>query len=203
MRDSLIVWAAFIAATAFLIAVVGCDNTHTPGQPIIPAPVIVHEPEITELDQVKRYFQVDEARPDKPVVAVMLSNSQATDVALKHLKDLPAIEVLGLNNTKITDAGLVNLKNLTSLKQLYLNHNQISDAGLEHLKGLTKLWSLNLSNTQVTDAGLGCLSEMTELRFLNLTGTNVTELGKKGLQQLLPKCKTSPGQMPRLIRPRE
>lgn len=146
-------------------------------------------PEITKLDQVKHYFQVDEARSDKPVVAVILSNLLVTDETLEHLKDLANIKVLALSNTEISDAGLVHLRGLVSLEHLYMNDTQVSDIGLEQLKGLTKLRSLNLSNTQVTDAGLDHLSGLTQLELLNLSDTNVTKPGAKGLQQLLRQCR--------------
>ena len=188
VRASLIVWAVSIAATAYLIAVAGCDKSNTPGKPVAPAPLVVHEPEISKLEQIKPYFQVDEARPDNPVVAVFLSNTRATDKALEHLKGLVDIKSLALNNTEITDAGLVHLSGLVSLEHLYLNDTAIGDVGLEHIRGLANIRGLDLRNTEVSDTGLECLSEMTELELLDLTGTDVTELGVKDLQQLLPKC---------------
>ena len=185
--------AVYVATAICLMAICDCGETDTPTQQVAPAPAVVAQPEITELDQVKLHFQVDEARSDKPVVAVILSNLRATDEALEHLKDLANIKSLALNNNEISDAGLVCLRGLVSLEHLYLNDTQVSDIGLEQLKGLTKLRELNLSNTQVTDAGLDHLSGLTELEFLKLSGTNVTEQGAKGLQQLLRQCKSNLG----------
>ena len=62
--------------------------------------------------------------------------------------------VLSLSNTQVTDVGLRHLTRLTNLEELYIANTQISDTGLEHLKGLTNLGLLDLYGTQVTDEGV-------------------------------------------------
>lgn len=85
------------------------------------------------------------------VVQVRILESEAPDMALEHLKELPKLKLLYLSGTQTDDAGLEHLKGLTNLKYLELDHTQISDAGLKHLNKLTNLKLLKLSGTQVAE----------------------------------------------------
>lgn len=82
-----------------------------------------------------------------------LTDTPATDIELKHLRHLTALEWLHLDGTQITDAGLEQLEELTKLKELTLVRTQVTDAGMDHLKGLVELGELHLYGGQVTSAG--------------------------------------------------
>ena len=70
-----------------------------------------------------------------------------------------SVEELSLSNTQATDTALEHLKHLTALQRLWLYNTQVTDSGLEHIKGLTALQELNLTYTQVTDAGIARLQK--------------------------------------------
>ena len=78
---------------------------------------------------------------------------------LKHLDDLPMLNILNFTCTRLTDAGLVHLETLPNLRFLDLSGTQVSDAGLVHLETLTTLGSLDLTDTQVTPEGVKKLRE--------------------------------------------
>ena len=58
--------------------------------------------------------------------------SEASDMALEHLKGLTNLKSLDFSDTQVTDAGLKHLKGMTSLECLNLFFTQVTDAGLEH-----------------------------------------------------------------------
>jgi hypothetical protein len=97
---------------------------------------------------------VDENRPGKPVIEVILCGSRVTDADLAQLEELKQLQLLDLNSTGITDEGLVYLKGLAQLKSLNLGGTKVTDAGVEHVKGLPRLQLLWLSGSKVSDAGL-------------------------------------------------
>jgi hypothetical protein len=74
------------------------------------------ETAIVEIEKVDGDFFVDNKRPGKPIVQVMLSDTGVADAWLRHLAKLPTLQVLDLGRTKITDSGL---KCLTSMPELH------------------------------------------------------------------------------------
>ncbi len=113
-------------------------------RPEKPKPESGRDAAIAEIKKLGGSWAVDEQSPGKPVIKVLLSDTQ------------------------ITDAGLEHLKGLTGLQSLHLRSTQITDAGLEHLKGLVSLQRLNIHGTQVTDEGVKKLQEaLTNCRILH------------------------------------
>jgi len=123
------------------------------------------------------------------VVRVDFYESEASDVALEHLKGLTNLNHLEFSGTQVTDAGLEHLKGLTNLNYLKVSRTQVTDTGLAHLKGLTELCGLYLSDTQITDVGLVYLSRLRRLKWLVLSSTHVTQEGINELQEALPNCR--------------
>ncbi|MFO1043343.1 MAG: hypothetical protein U0941_16285 [Planctomycetaceae bacterium] len=151
---------------------------------------------LTTIEELGGRYERDTQRPGKPVVAVDLNFTHATDAALKALADFPDLETLTLDKSQyphpkrrpiafphITDAGLKELIGLKHLKSLNLRSNSITDAGLKELKELTALQSLDLSRTPVTGTGLTELKELTNLRSLGL-GYSTTDAGLNALPEL-------------------
>jgi hypothetical protein len=143
-------------------------------RPEKPKPESGRDAAIAEIKKLGGSWAVDEQSPGKPVIKVLLSDTQITDAGLEHLKGLTSLKRLDLYSTQITDAGLEHLKGLTGLQSLDLRSTQITDAGLEHLKGLT-----SLKRNAVQDVGA----------WLDLSSTRVTDTGIKKLQEALPNCR--------------
>jgi hypothetical protein len=74
--------------------------------------------------------------------------------------------MLNLCNTQVTDAALEHVKELANLETLNLCNTNVTDAGMEYLKGLTKLRLLNVCGTRVTDAGVKHFKKMTNVHWL-------------------------------------
>jgi hypothetical protein len=120
-----------------------------------------------------------------------LSDAKITDVGLKHLSGLTALEELylpdaslPLGNEKITGAGLAQLVGLGKLHTLSLHGTKIDDAALSNLKALTSLKSLDLSSTSVTGTGLASLKTLTNLLQLRLRNAKVTDAGLPAMSGL-------------------
>src|SRR6266446_3205416 len=94
--------------------------------------------------------KVDENRPDKPVVMVDLTGTDATDERLGGLRFFKSLKSLYLGNTDITDAGLRYVDDFSELQILSIWGTRITDAGLKHLGGLTRLVALDLSQLPIT-----------------------------------------------------
>ncbi len=68
------------------------------------------------------------------VGAVLLDNSEVTDIELAHLQAFPELQTLSLKGAAVTDSGLVHLERLTSLRRLFLDRTLITDAGAARLE---------------------------------------------------------------------
>ena len=152
----------------------------------------------------------DPKHPDRPAIAVDLTDTGAGNRALESVRVITTVKTLLMEGTKIndkgvlehlpamtylrtlslgddvTDAGLVCLKGLNQLETLYLGP-KVTDVGLAQLAHLPKLHVLYISNTQVTNVGLGHLRNITGLKTLLLANTKVSDSGLvhfKGLSDL-------------------
>ena len=76
------------------------------------------------------------------------ANQLVDDASLLHLRDLLALESLGLNTTRVTDAGIPALKGLPNLRELALANTEITDAGLAYIKAMGKLESLSIGDNE-------------------------------------------------------
>lgn len=178
----------------------------SPPKPKILAGSPVEAAVVTAIEKLGGKAEVDPKLPGKPVVAVILDRTNATDADLKQLKELKSLQFLSLDDAKITDEGLKPLRELTSLETLKLSDTKITNEGLKELKdlkglqwlclpgtniteikelkALTNLRMLMLSNTRVTDGGLKGVEELTKLQKLYLSDTKITDAGLKGLKEL-------------------
>ncbi len=139
---------------------------------------------IAEVEKLGGKVTLDEKSPGKPVISVVLQETNVTDAELEYLKGLTQLQSLNLVLTHVTDAGLANLEGMTNLQRLDLFGTKVTDAGLMNLKGMTKLQVLDLIGTKVTDTGLANLKGMTKLQTLNLIGTKVTDAGLANLKDM-------------------
>ncbi len=102
---------------------------------------------------------------------------------LKHLRSL----WVGLNRTTFTDVGLRNLSGLTALEGLDLQGSSVDDRGVAALKDFHELRTLYLGATKgakektISDASLDTLLAMTKLVHLGLTNTTITKESAKRL----------------------
>lgn len=174
---------------------------------------------VAEVTRLGGKVDLDETRPDKPIIKIDLHSTQVTDAELKvlvdsknalrglryldlrlthigdagagHLKDLTSLQTLNLFRTQVGDQGLAHLKNLRQLQTLLIGGTRITDAGLVNLKRFKELKKLSLFQTQVTDAGIPYLKVLSKLEQLLISGTRITENGAKDLQTALPKLRFS------------
>ena len=101
---------------AILVLLLGCgEKPKHKRKTETEAPDAERQAAVAEIERLGGTVEVDETRPEKPVISV------------------------DLNRTKVTDAGLENLKGLTKRKELDLRFTKVTDTGLVHLKGLTEL----------------------------------------------------------------
>jgi hypothetical protein len=129
----------------------------------------------------------DLVSPARPILAVDLHNTRATDAHLEQFRGLPALRSLNLSGTRVTDAGMKTVGEMMTLQAVFLNQTAVGDAGVAHLKGLTELRQLGLYHTQVTDDGLAHVGSLPNLRELTLSGPQITDRGLaqlKGLRNL-------------------
>lgn len=102
-------------------------------------------------------------------------------VAVKQLRDLPALESLRVP-VATTDDGVKHLAGaLPNLRQLILQESKVTDAGLRPLVGLKRLSRLNLTAIQLTDA---CWKELAAFPALEALSVSHTPVTGKGISQL-------------------
>jgi hypothetical protein len=145
----------------------------------------------------------DMVSPTRPILAIDLHHTRATDGHLEPFRALATLRSLNLSGTRVTDAGLKAVGGMTALQSLFLNQTAVSDAGLARLKGLTELRQLGLYHTQVTDDGLAHLGGLVNLRELTLSGPQITDRGLeqlKGLRSLRQLTLSQTGTTPAGIR---
>src|SRR6187402_3260958 len=104
---------------------------------------------------------VDEARPGKPVIKVVMAMKTVTDADLIQVAAFSQLQSLQLRTSRVTDAGLIHLQGLTQLQVLHLGNTQVTDAGMPALQGLTNLKELDFTGDKITDAGIAALKGLT------------------------------------------
>jgi hypothetical protein len=143
-----------------------------------------------EMLQCLGAFEVDLARLRglNRLKTLEFQSSRLVHTRLEPLRELAALENLGLIGMDVSNEDLEPLTQLKQLKHLRLSRTAVTDAGLVHLSGLTQLQHLDLWGTQVTDRGLDHLAELPQLRSLELQTTQVTAEGVLKLRSALPNC---------------
>jgi endonuclease YncB( thermonuclease family) len=154
-----------------------------PGEPPDSAPAGKALSALHSFDAVVR---VDEASPDRPVVAVEFRPNvpkKPADGELALLENFPRLRSVGLSSQPITDAGLAHLQKLTELEGLNLNWTKVSAAGVIRLvKDRKRLRRLELSGVDLSDEDLMALKGLTNLELLNLRSTLITDRAVANLQ---------------------
>ncbi len=109
------------------------------------------------------------------------TGQEASEAALKEIKNLKGLHRLKIRGENLTDAVLAELKTLTELEELSLGDGPITDAGLRELKDLPRLHDLRLSARNVTPAGI---KELHGLRSLTLWCQSLQDAGLADFQDL-------------------
>ena len=176
---------------------------------VLASPDASQEKIVSDIRRLGGTVELDDSRPDKPIVAVRVDRFEdadavikcvktltalrelsvtyggITDVSLRQLSGLTELRTLDLSATKITDDGLKTVASFAKLEVLGLTGcEKITDNGLKHLKGLKNLQRLDLCSTHIGDAGLKHLQGLTKLRMLHFVNTNVTDAGLQTLEAL-------------------
>ena len=73
----------------------------------------------------------DETVKGKPIVAVILARTKATDGDLREFTALKRISTLDLEDTQVTDVGAKELAKLTSITELVLTGTRVTDSGVK------------------------------------------------------------------------
>jgi hypothetical protein len=117
--------------------------------------------------------EIDETRPDRPVVKVSLRGRRVTDTTMDLVGELPELRSLTLADTRVTDVGIRRVHNLSKLQWLTLDGVAITDSGLCWLASLKNLEGLMLADTLIDGTGLKYLKPLDRLRNLFIEGTLV------------------------------
>lgn len=109
-------------------------------------------------------LQLDDGRPDRPLIAVDFSG-----------------------HCDIDNDWLRHLLSFTELTSLRLAGTAITDDGLKTLNRFPKLSHLTLKDTPITDSGLLALAECKSLKRLDVRGTGVGAVAIAALRMALPE----------------
>jgi hypothetical protein len=141
-------------------------------------------------DASRPEFVAKLAHQDVDVIShLFFRNAATSDDDLSLLTAVRRVEVLMLSGTQVSDAAFRHIRHLRHLKVLYLDGTQVSDDGLEQLSAFRQLNVLYLDRVRVTDRGLAHLKSLSELRVLGISGTQATSAGIADLERALPTCR--------------
>jgi hypothetical protein len=79
-----------------------------------------------------------------------VAGSSVTDAAMKDIRQMTNLEIIGLQKTRVTDAGVRELRGLKNLDVLWLEGTSVSDATLRLLKDkkdFPRLREVSVGNT--------------------------------------------------------
>ncbi|QVL31325.1 hypothetical protein KIH39_21130 [Telmatocola sphagniphila] len=148
------------------------------------------------IDTHKGQIKINEEAEGKPIVAVVLKNSQVSNLDLAELRSLNKLERLDLTNCPgVFDQGLAYIGELKNLQVLKLNGTSITGDGFGFLKDLKNLTTLELPNQNFTTKQLAPLMALPNLERINcLNGENLYFKLKnlEGLKNLKELDLTSP-----------
>ncbi len=95
---------------------------------------------------------------DMDLREVQLFSFQLDGINLRHLKNLPNLELLRLNSVRINDDDLQWMANNLALKTIVLEAiPNITDKGLDHLKNMKSLERLMVVDCPITPAGIAAI----------------------------------------------
>jgi Leucine-rich repeat (LRR) protein len=126
---------------------------------------------------------------DLPALEFLGLITGLTDTGLKHVGQMSNLRWLRIRTGSIFGPGLAELANLPRLERLSIHGSSpISDRHIKYLKGLTQLKSLTLWGIagRLTDASLSSISKLKNLEELYFirTGSRFTSAGAAHLKEL-------------------
>src|SRR4051812_2901043 len=89
---------------------------------------------IKVLEKAKATLLVDDRKPEKPVVGVVMWGAGYNGGLLKELKELKGLHKLRIGGPWITDEGVKELHALKNLELLEIRSPRVSDAALKDLQ---------------------------------------------------------------------
>lgn len=110
-------------------------------------------------------------------------NHNPSDDALEHVGKLSQVRVLLLSDTQASDESLVHLRKLRKLERLYMwDVVNVSDDGVRHLEPLKELRYVHLSHSKITDASMTVFATLPKLEGLSLQENQFTNDALKHIQ---------------------
>jgi len=110
------------------------------------------------------------------VEAVTLSHAQGAGTAVRHMKDMPALQELRLKGEGVTDNVMNHATGLRQLKHLEVWTTDVTDNGFRQLSSLAGLTRLSIAGPNVTDDVLREVGRLTRLEEIVLEQTAVRDL---------------------------
>jgi hypothetical protein len=86
------------------------------------------------LEKAKATILLDDQKPDKPVVGVIMWGAGYNGELLKELKELKNLQKLRIGGPWITDDGVKDLREIKTLQMLEIRSPKVSDAALKDLQ---------------------------------------------------------------------
>ncbi len=114
-------------------------------------------------------------------LALGLSATPLTDVAMEHIGKIHSLEFLDLQHSMVTDSGMAHLAGLTNMEQLWiqgasgLEGRSITDESVNVFMGMKRLQRLTAFETQLTDAGIRRIAALPNLRRMEISSGAVSE----------------------------
>jgi hypothetical protein len=96
---------------------------------------------------------------------------------LRHLRELPNLEILSIDTAPLRDDGLEHLAACKKLRCIELRSVNVSPTGFRRLAESESLAHLSLANTQIGDHGLAELAYLPGLEYLELREPIITDVG--------------------------
>lgn len=118
--------------------------------------------------------------------SLVLVGETTDDSAMKHVAKLRRLEGLAICRTAVSVTGFQRLSCLTDLCDLQLAGSNVTDDVLPAICGLAKLERLMLEDTRVRD--VSPLATLSQLKELSILGTPVPREKIKKLREALPDC---------------
>jgi Leucine Rich repeat len=110
------------------------------------------------------------------VTSVEIMSHVTSDLEMRHIGNLPKLELLRLYDVRTSEAALSKLAGLHELRILVMIGPAVTDFALAQVPGMTRLEALDLLDCGITDAGLRHLEGLRNLQELEI-GRNASVSG--------------------------
>jgi hypothetical protein len=112
-----------------------------------------------------------------------LDRSDATDVGVAHVAELPNLQSLSIFSANCNGRAIKHISKAKKLRIFRLSYNSIKDEDLQTLGDLTQLQYLSLSRTGLSDAGMKYIAKCTNIEVLDVSKN--PKIGDEGLKDLM------------------